>query len=162
MILGGCGEEAAPSPQQMIEQAGRLPQPLPGRYRSETRLTGLDLPGAGEAEAALLRDRLRAVQPQLREFCLSAADAQQGFAPMVRQLRQGDCTIAQFSAADGRMQAQLTCAAPGDVTARIRMTGTAGQRTSQMRLSITQQGPAIPGGRLLLDMEVRNTRIGSC
>lgn len=162
MILGGCGEDAPPSPQQVIEQAGHLPQPLPGRYRSETRLTALDLPGAGEVDAKLLRDRMQAVQPQLREFCLSAAEAQQGFAPLVKQLQQGDCAVAQFSADKGQLQAELTCDAPGHVRARIRMTGTAGQRESQMMLSITQQGPAIPGGRLLLDMEVHNTLIGSC
>lgn len=162
MTLGGCGEEAPPNPLQVAEQAERLQRPLPGRYRSETRLTGLDLPRAGEGDARLLRARLEAIQPQVREFCLSGAEAEQGFAQLLRQMQDGDCRIAQFNADKGSLKAELQCTVPGNVAARIRMTGTAGERTSQMDLSITQEGPAIPGGRLLLDLEVNNRLVGSC
>lgn len=160
--MGGCGEQAPPSPKQIIEQAGGLLQPLPGLYRSETRLTALDLPGASEADAKLLRGRMEVVQPQLREFCLSEQDAKGGFGPFLQQMQDGDCHVASFTVHKGKLRAELTCAPSGNVTAHIRMTGIAGESESRMTLSIRQQGPAIPGGRLLLDMEVHNTRAGSC
>lgn len=162
MMTGGCGEEAPPSPQQVIEQAGRLLQPLPDRYRSVTRLTALDLPRASEVDARLLSARMESIEPQTREFCLSAAEAEQGFARLLQQMQDGECHIAQFAADEGDLKAELDCTTPGNVAARIRMTGIAGERSSRMDLSITQEGPAIPGGQMLLDMEVRNQPVGSC
>lgn len=162
MLAGGCGENAPPGPEQVKRQAASLPQPLPGRYRSETRLVQLDLPGTGKEDARLLQQRMSAVQPQVRMLCLTMAEAQQGFAPLVRQMQQGACTVSRFDTTGGRLDAEMICPLDGGGTSRIALSGTAQQRESTLDMRITQSAPSIPGGRMVLDMEVRNRWIGTC
>jgi hypothetical protein len=159
--LAGCGQ-AAPSPDRVRQEAAELVLPEPGRYRSETWLVGIDLPGAAPAEARLLRDRMAQVPPQVRTFCLTAAEAAEGFGPMLRHLQQGDCTADRFEASQARISAQLTCAAPFETGARIGIEGTAGPRRSDIDLTIRQTGPDIPGGELRMRLAVQTRWSGRC
>lgn len=159
--LAGCGP-AASSPDRVRREAATLVLPEPGRYRAETRLVGLDLPGTAPAEARLLRDRMAQVQPQVRTFCLTAAEAEEGFAPMLRHLQQGDCTADRFEASQTRISAELTCAAPFRAGARIGIEGTAGPRRSDIDLTIRQTGPDIPGGELRMRLTVQTRWSGRC
>lgn len=161
IIIGGC-QQKAPSAQEVLEQASHLEAPLPGLYRSETRLEQFALPGASRRDAQLLRRRMAGVQPQVAQSCLTPEQARQGFAPLVQQLQQGDCRFDSFVANSAAMRAELHCTAPGGVQSHVRMEGTGAAAGSTMRLSIDQRGPAIPGGVQTMTLQVVNRRIGSC
>lgn len=160
-IIGGC-QQNAPSPQEILEQASHLEAPLPGLYRSETRLQDFALPGASNRDAQLVRRRMGGVQPQVSQSCLTPDQARQGFAPLVRQLQQGDCRFDNFVANSGQMRAELHCTAPGGVLSHVQMEGTGAASGSTMQLTIEQRGRAIPGGLQTMTLNVVSRRVGSC
>lgn len=160
-IIGGC-QQKAPSAQEILEQASHLEAPLPGLYRSETRLEAFALPGASRRDAQLLRRRMAGVQPQVAQSCLTPEQARQGFAPLVQQLQQGDCRFDSFVANSGQMRAELHCTAPGGVLSHVQMEGTGAASGSSMRLTIEQRGPAIPGGLQTMTLNVASRRVGRC
>lgn len=161
IIIGGC-QQKAPSTQEVLEQASHLAAPLPGLYRSETRLEAFALPGASRRDAQLVRRRMAGVQPQVSQSCLTPAQARQGFAPLVQQLQQGDCRFDSFVANSAAMRAELHCTAPGGVQSHVQMEGTGAAGGSTMQLTIEQRGTAIPGGLQTMTLNVVSRRVGSC
>jgi hypothetical protein len=161
LTLGGC-DASGPGDKDVLREGARLVKPLPGLYRSTTRLTAFELPGADPQTAATMRDKFGQVLPQTREYCLTPAAAERGFEDMVRQSQQGDCTFDRFVADKTRLSARMHCRSGAELTSDVSVEGTGAPDRSHVDLAIVQSGPGIPGGSETIAMAIDNQRIGDC
>lgn len=161
LSLTGC-EARGPDNAAVLAEAGKLAEPLPGLYRSTTTFAGYDLPEASPREAAIVRERMAGLAPQVREFCLTPEEARGGFRDMLKAMQEGDCSIVRFAAADGKVDARMRCQGQGGVASQVTMAGEAAAERSRIALDIEQSGDAIPGGRSRMRMHVVSERIGDC
>ncbi|MGX7894681.1 DUF3617 family protein [Tsuneonella sp. HG222] len=157
--LSGCG--SGPDDAQVLAEAGRLAEPLPGLYRSTTTLESYEMPGAAMDQAQIARRRME-IEPQVREYCLTPEEAAGGFRRMLADMQDGDCAIERFETLDGRLSAAMRCAGENAIVSHIAMSGEADPERSNMTLAIEQQGDALPGGSVRMRMNVRNERTGDC
>ncbi len=166
LLLSACGSGGTsaeqPSEDQILERAGKLEQPIPGLYRSVTRITAYELPGAPPEEARLARERMLGVEPQESQRCLSAEEAKTGFRTMLQAMQNDECRFDSFTTAGAKMSAVMRCAASDGGSSVITMEGVGRSSESSMDLLIEQQGLAIPGGTATIRMTVENRRIGDC
>ena len=160
-LLAACAPDP-PDDAEVLASSAELPAPQPGLYRSTTRLTSYDLPLAAPQEAAAMRERMAAVAPSHAEHCLTPEEAAGGWRSLVAALNEGSCHLERFATTDGRLDALVACTAPGPITTRMAVTGTATATSSQMTMRINQQGDAIPGGEQVLEMAVESQRVGDC
>ena len=161
LLLAGC-EAPGPDDAEVLAEAEKLAEPLPGLYRSTTSFEGYELPGATAREAEIVRERMASLSPQVREFCLTPEDAQGGFREMLTAMQEGDCTVERFAAQDGRLDARMRCSGRGGIESRVTMAGEADPVRSRLSLDIEQSGDAIAGGRSRMLMQVASERIGDC
>jgi hypothetical protein len=161
LMLGGC-DTSGPDEKDVLREGAKLVKPLPGLYRSTTRLTAFELPGADPQTADIMRDKFAQVLPQTREYCLTPAAAERGFEDMVRQSQQGDCTFDRFVADETRLSARMRCRSGAELTSDVSVEGTGAPARSHVDLRIVQSGPGIPGGSETIAMSADNQRIGDC
>jgi hypothetical protein len=163
IVLAGsaCGS-TGPSEEDILEQGERMVKPVPGLYASTTALEEFEMPGASLQEAARMRERMGGIEPQMREFCMSPEEAEQGFAQMLAQSQSGNCRFSRFVVNDRRLSASMTCEDPTGYHASVEMDGLGGERESHLTLRILQQGPGIAGGSLRMRMQVDNQHLGDC
>ncbi|WP_305096708.1 DUF3617 domain-containing protein [Croceibacterium aestuarii] len=159
--LAGC-EAKAPDDHAVLEEAGKLAEPLPGLYRSTTTFEGYALPNADAEDARIVRERLAGLSPQVREFCLTPADAKGGFREMLKSMQDGDCTIERFAARREALDAQMRCTMKAGGSSLVTMTGTADPQSSRIKLEIEQMSDAIPGGEARMTIAIANQRTGDC
>ncbi|GAA0274910.1 hypothetical protein GCM10009127_14350 [Alteraurantiacibacter aestuarii] len=160
-VLAGCSSEP-PSQEDMLASAGNMVKPLPGLYRTTSRLTSFDLPSASPQEAQRMRTMMDVLEPQEGTICLTGADADEGFVALLRDIQEGDCAVESFDAGATRLHARLQCPGAGGSSSTVEMTGTGSAESSRMQLDIEQRGPAIPGGLLEMQFVVENQRVGDC
>jgi hypothetical protein len=161
LLLAGC-QPSKPDARQVLAEGDKLTKPLPGLYRSTTTLTAFELPGADPETADIMRDRFAQVLPQRRDFCLTPQAAARGFADMIRQSQQGDCTIDRFVANRSKLSASMTCRAANKLQSTISVEGEGEPTRSHIALEIVQRGPSVPGGSETIGMSIDNVRLGDC
>ena len=161
LLLAGCQAEK-PDQTDVLHEGAKLVKPLPGLYRSMTRLTAFDLPGADPQTEDLMRDKFGQILPQTREFCLTPAAAERGFQDLVRQGQQGDCAFDRFVAGKTGLSARMHCRSGANLTSDVSVEGTGAADRSHVDLAIVQAGPSIPGGSETISLAVDNMRIGDC
>jgi hypothetical protein len=159
--LAAC-QQRGPGDGPVLAEGAKLAKPLPGLYRSTTRLTAFELSGTDPQTEDMMRDRFAQVMPQRREFCVTAQAASRGFEDMLRQSQQGDCTIKRFVANNSRMSAQMTCRLGPKLSSAVSIEGTAEATRSHVELEIVQTGPSVPGGSETIALTVDNERAGDC
>jgi hypothetical protein len=160
-LLCGCGERR-PDAKQMQAEANKMTKPLPGLYRSTTKLTSFELPGADPEVADTMRDRFAQVLPQVRDVCVTPEAAQRGFADFIRQSQQGDCKTEEFSADTSALRARMTCRLGPKLASTVTMDGTGEPTHSHIDLEIVQTGPSVAGGSETIAMTIDNVRVGDC
>ena len=161
LCLAAC-QARAPGNKDVLQQGARLVKPLPGLYRSTTTLTAFELPGADPQTADTMREKFGRILPQIRETCLTKAEAEHGFQDMLEQTQQGQCTIDGFTADAGNLDAKMHCRSGDKLTSTIAVAGTAAPDRSRVTLDIDQAGPSIPGGRETISLTVDSQRVGDC
>ena len=160
LALAGCGP-SAPRDKDVLAQGAKLVKPLPGLYRSSTRLTAFELPGADPETADTMRDKFSRILPQTSDFCLTPQAAAHGFEDMLRHTQQGDCTFERFDADASRLSARMHCRS-GQVASEVTVEGTGARDRSHVSIEIAQLGSKIPGGSETISLEVDNRRVGDC
>jgi hypothetical protein len=160
-LIAACNEQG-PDNKEVLAQSDKLVKPRPGLYRSTTTLAAFDLPGADPRTADMMRDKFGQIMPQTREFCLTPAAAARGFADMVRQSEQGDCTFERFVANAQRLSARMNCRSGEKLRSAVSIEGTGAPDNSHVNVEIVQSGPGIPGGSETISLKVDNRRIGDC
>jgi hypothetical protein len=161
LMLAGCHAKG-PDEKAVLHEGAKMVKPLPGLYRSTTRLTAFELPGADPQTADIMRDKFGQILPQTREFCLTPAAAEGGFEDMVKESQQGDCTFDRFVADQTRLSAAMRCRSGPSLTSTVTVEGTGAPDRSHVDLSIVQSGPSIPGGSETIALAVDNRRLGDC
>ena len=161
LMLAGCHAKG-PGEKDVLHEGAKMVKPLPGLYRSATRLTGFDLPGADPQTEDVMRDKFGRILPQARDFCLTPAAAERGFQDLVKQSQQGDCAFDRFVADQTRLSARMHCRSGPSVTSDVSVEGSGAPDRSHVDLTIVQSGANIPGGSETISLTVDNWRLGDC
>ena len=164
--LAACKKEEAPegpkSADQVAQASAGPPRPLPGLYRSEVQMISMEAPGMPPQMAEQMKRSL-AARRSTNEFCLTPAQAEKGYEERVKKLAgRPDCAFDRYSAAGGKLDAQLTCKADGGMTSVMTMQGMMSPSGSDVTLGMTQSGGQMPGGSMTMQMHVKSERIGDC
>lgn len=168
LALAACGSEPdqPKTAEEVIEAADELVKPRPGLYRSSAEVIEFEIPGIPPEQATRMRDMVAGLQGEQRTQCLTEAEAEEGFQRVVKRLGEGQdgitCTFSRFDAAGNDLDAALTCSGPSGVDAEMTIDGTVEEERSRMRMAMSQQSGAIPGGEMRMTMEVVSERIGDC
>lgn len=160
--LSACGEPAALSEAEILARADTLPKPMPGLYLSTTQMQSFDLPGASPEVSERERSRLSDLDPEVSERCISQAEAERGFAPLVEAMAVEACRFTQFDVDGSQLDAALSCENADGSSSEVTMEGMAGPRLSRLDNTIVRTGPDIPGGSQEFTMRTVNERIGDC
>ncbi|HMO69215.1 MAG TPA: DUF3617 domain-containing protein [Novosphingobium sp.] len=163
LALAGCNAGDEPRSQAEAEEVARqMVKPMPGLYRSTSRLVSFDVPGMPPAQAEQLR-QMFSTTAQGREYCLTPEEAGQGMEGALKKLAEGKCSYDRFNADGEVLDAKLTCETGRDMKATIAMKGTMSADGSQMRMEVEQSMPGAPGGSSVkMVAEIASERIGEC
>jgi hypothetical protein len=166
MALAACsgGEEEAGSGEtisneEVAERAREAVRPEPGLYRSTVELLEVDLPGAPEGMADMMK-RAMGESNTANEYCLTQEQVDEGFEEMARNSQNGDCSFERFDADGGKIDAVMNCKAPDGNTARMTMQGTGGPTSSEMTMTMASEVPGM--GTANMRMKATHERIGDC
>lgn len=159
-LLAGCGsgesETGAGAPQAKVAD---LPgAPLPGRYRTTVRVTGVAIPGMDAKQAAAMFGP----EGHVSETCLSADGGALGLQRFAAQAERGKCTYESFTARDGKVDGVMVCTVAQGVTARSRVSGTYSPSGSLLRITAEAGAAGDPGSAMRMDSEIASERIGDC
>ena len=152
---GLTGEAAA---KKVAAARADLPRPDPGLYRTTVEMVDVDLPGAPEGVAEMMRNSMK--QDRASDYCVTAADVEKGYEEMVRRSQQGDCTFQRFDVVGGKIDAEMTCRGDRGGMSTIAMSGTAGRTSSDMDVRMKMELPGMGEGTMR--MKSRSERIGAC
>lgn len=165
LALAACGKSAdAPkSPEQVAKEAAAagIARPQPGQYRVTTRVTNVSVPGM-PADTAKQMQGMFSATGHSAEFCLTPQQAGMGYEEMTRRAAEGNCTYDRFTAADGKLDAAMTCQTGKGMTTKSEMSGTFSPTGSQMTMKSDATMPDMPGGGMHMEAEVVTQRIGDC
>ena len=168
LSLAACGSEpdAPPTAEAVAEAAGNLIKPTPGLYRSSASITEFEVPGMPPQQAAQMKEMMGSSAAQSTESCLTAAQAEEGFQKMAKQLSEGQqgvaCEFDKFDAAGSKLDADLTCSGPGGANVNMEMDGDIEPEKSTISMKMTQKNAGVPGGEVRMVMQVKSERIGDC
>lgn len=168
LSLAACGskepaEPAEPSSMAQVRQeAAELQRPLPGQYRQTTELKGIDVPGMPKEAADRMMEMMQ--KAQVREFCLTAEEADKGFRDMFENVGRddGECTYSRFDVNGGTLDARMECKTPGGGTGMITLAGNIGETGSDVTMSMDVRGGSEPMGNMKMKMRMKTERLGDC
>jgi Protein of unknown function (DUF3617) len=136
-------------------------RPEPGKYRITTKFTKVDIPGLPPAAAANA-GKMFSNTGQSTEFCLTPEQAAMGYEEMTKRAAQGKCTYDRFSAANGKLDAAMTCETGKGMTTKSQVSGTFTPTGSNMTMASEATMPGTPGGRMTMEGSVVTERLGDC
>ena len=165
LSLAGCSSETdadvdgdgVVSQEQMAEAAKYAVKPAPGKYKSTARLVDVDIPGAPDNVVEMMRGSMG---EQTSETCLTQEDADKGFEEMAKGSQNGDCTTNKFVVNGGDIDAEMTCAIPGQGEMKMTMDGTG--TSTNMDMTMTMEGEMPGMGPAKMTMKIVSERIGDC
>lgn len=151
----GAGEGGgAVAPGAVAGAAAAMPRPEPGLYRTTITMTGIDVPGMGANVPGH-----GSGMTTTNEYCLTEAEAAQGYEEMVKRGQDQSCTYERFSVAGGRLDAVMVCRSDNR-QARMEMTGTATPTGSEfdavMKMDLDGRGNGA------MRFNAKHERIGDC
>ncbi|MBK9011239.1 DUF3617 domain-containing protein [Novosphingobium sp.] len=159
-LLAGCGsgdgEQAAPDRQ--AQATGPSDAPLPGRYRTTVRVTGVAIPGMDAKQAAAMFGP----QGHASESCLAADGAANGMRRFAAQAERGQCRYEKFTASAGKVEGVMVCAVAQGVIARSQVSGTYSPSGSLLKITAEAGASGQPDSAMRMDSEIASERIGDC
>ena len=166
LLLAACGssDPAAESGEGASDAANSGPavgspvKPQAGLYRTTMEVLEVNMPGAPPQAAGMMKQMMGG---RSHEYCLTQADVDKGFEPMVRQSQKdGDCNFKRFNSVGGKIDAQMVCNAGENRTMTMTMNGTATPVRSEM--TMTMVGDMMGRGESTIRMKAIHERIGDC
>lgn len=163
-ILTACNSADKPkSPEEVKQEVAKVERPRPGLYRTTSKIVSFEVPGMPPAQA----ERMKAMfttTGESREYCLTKEEAEKGWEAATKKLADGNCKYDRFNAGSGSLDAKLTCQTGQGMKSTIEMNGTMTSTGSQMKMSVAQVAPQMPGGNggIRMVAEVSSQRIGDC
>lgn len=145
------------SREELTAAASDAVKPDPGQYRSTMELLSVDLPGAPEGVADMMKNSMSS---QTSEYCLSPEDVDKGFEQMAAQSQEGGCVVKRFDIDGGSFEADMTCGAGELAEMRMSMKGTGTETSAEMFMDMEGEMPGL--GAMTMKMKINNERIGDC
>lgn len=161
-MLAGCGDPTPPTDAEISAAAAKLPKQKPGRYTMTTRLVDYDLPGASPQEADTARSQLGSLIPQTMTACLGERDVDLAFKDTLNEMKAGKCTIDRFEVDGSELDAAATCTTVHGVISKVGVVGTSSAESTRSTITLDQQNPKIPGGKVTMVLESESRRQGDC
>lgn len=163
LTLSACNKADKPKSEDEVKtEIARMAKPMPGLYRSSSKVISFEMPGMPPAQAERMK-QMFATSQQSRDFCLTKAEADKGYEEMTKKLAEGNCTYDRFTTSGNSLDARLTCQNGKEMKASIEMKGTISEEGSRMTMSVDQAAPHMPnGGAMKMVAEVVSQRIGDC
>ncbi len=150
VILAGCGAST---------DASKF---TAGKWKISMGMTSFEIPGATAEQQKMFQQAVGKAQTQ--EQCLGKAEADLGPKAMTEAFKQGgDCTVANFSASDGKIAGKMSCNLQGGngMTA-MEIAGSFTNENFNMEMQSELLQKDLPGGKANVTMEVKGERIGDC
>lgn len=145
-----------------VQQAGGTGSFVnPGRWVSKVTIEQMTMPGIPAGAAAQMKSL--AGQVQTHESCLTPEEVKQPKADFFAG-NDKNCRYDHFTMAGGKIDAQMTCQAPGkgDSAMKMTMAGTYSGDAYQMEMGMTSDaGDALTKG-MAMKMRVDANRVGQC
>jgi hypothetical protein len=168
LVIAGCGKEAKEpvSSDKIVAEAGKLAQPLPGRYETKVKLLQFAVPGLPAAQADRIKSMMGNVGGETTSYCLTPEEAKKGFEESVRKMSEGQggmsCDFSRFDVDGGKLAAEMACKGPQGMTSEMKLDGTATAQSTSMHMAMTQKAAMIPGGEMRMEMQMDSHRTGDC
>lgn len=161
LTIAGCGKKEEEKKAEATPTAAAIPQPLPGKYRTTMKVTGMSIPGLPEGQAAKMKGMFSATG-QTSEFCVTPEDAARGFEEFNKHAARGDCKWERYEAKDGALDARMTCQTGKGMTGTYDMKGTFTPTGSDFTMKMVQSMPGVPGGGMTMEAQAKTERVGDC
>ncbi|MBX7495312.1 DUF3617 domain-containing protein [Qipengyuania sp. 6B39] len=147
--------------EEAASKAGDMVKPQPGKYRATVEFVDIDMPGAPQQVQDMMRGMFDQ-GPQTHEYCLTKEEAEKGFEEMAKRAQEdnGECSFEKFDVEGGSIDAVMNCKAGKEGTARMTMTGTGSETSSQMTMVMNAETP--DGQSMAMTMKSSQERIGDC
>lgn len=166
--LAGCGSEpsAEKSADEVIAVANQMAKPLPGLYETTGQLREFSVPGVPAAQLEMMKKQFAANAGRTNTFCLTPAQAENGFEDMMRQLGEAgegvECAFSKFDASGTKLNAMLSCTGPSGTKMAMDMDGTVAPDRSDMMMTMKSSSSMMPGMEMTMVMKSESRRIGDC
>jgi len=162
VCLGGCSDGAADAGvdgKASVKDAAQtaraaMPRPEPGLYKTTVTMTNLAIPGLPPEMADHGKGMVTTV-----EDCLTQAEVDEGFAALLKQGQDGECSFESFNLAGGKIDAVMLCKAQGRST-RTEMSGTTTKAGADLAATTAMDFDGL--GKATLTFTTRHERIGAC
>ena len=162
LALAACQADDKPKTEDQVRgEAAKLAKPVPGQYRSTSKLISFEVPGMSTEQSERIK-QMFASNMQGRTYCLTEAEADKGFEEAMKKLPQGKCSYDRFSVSGNYLEAQLSCETGKDMKGVIGLKGTVSETGSQITMSVEQGAPGMEGNKLKVVAEVASERTGDC
>ncbi len=151
------GEEV--SMEEVAERAKESAiKPEPGQYRVTMEVLEVDVPGAPEGAADMMRGMMAG---RSHSYCLTQEDVEKGFEQMARNSQEDDnCSFQRFDIDGGDFDAKMTCDAQGQGTMTMTMKGKGTPTSSEVEM--TMKGNMTGMGDSTIRMKASHERTGDC
>lgn len=142
-------------------------QRQPGEWETAVTLKSMEIPGAPQQMAEMMRGRVG--QTQTGRECLTPEKARDPMGDMRRMLSQGsgqNCNFTDQTFSGGTIRIHGTCPGPNGQSGEVSLEGSYTETTLQATMNVNIQGApgaSIPGATgMRMSAEVRGRRIGEC
>lgn len=133
-------------------------KPEPGQYRVTMEVLEVDIPGAPEGAADMMRGMMSG---QSHSYCMTQEDVDKGFEEMARNSQEGsDCSFQRFDIDGGEFDAKMTCRADGQGVMTMTMKGSGTPTSSEV--DMTMEGNMGGMGDSTIRMRAKHERTGDC
>ena len=168
LALSACGTEPAEekSADDVIAAVSQMAKPLPGLYETKAELREFTVPGVPASQLKMMKQQFAANADRTDTFCLTQAQADNGFEDMIRQMGEmGEgvkCVFSKFDASGTKLDAALSCTGPGGTEMAMDMNGMVAPSQSDMMMSMKSSSSMMPGMEMTMVMQSEYKRIGEC
>jgi uncharacterized protein DUF3617 len=131
-------------------------RPDAGKYSVNLNLVKADIPGAPQQ----MLDAMGGMMNRSFEYCLSEEEAEKGFEESLKEGQSDSCQIDKFALTGNDIDMAMTCAAEGQGSMQVSMTGTVSPTRSD--ISVVSKGTIPPFGDSNFEMTMLQERIGDC
>lgn len=131
-------------------------KPRPGRWESNVKIDGMDIPGMPPEAKAAMNKQMSAAQTFAT--CLTPEEAEKPDGGFFQAGAQ-DCKYDSFVMAGGRIDAVMTCKQQG---ANLKMTMGGTYSETEYAVKVSSTGEMQPGQTMSMDMAINSRRTGDC
>lgn len=168
LTLAACGDSATESGKmtesEVADEIAESRSLVPGQYQASFQITRFDMPGVPAEAQQQMRAMMTSAAQVQQSYCLTEEQARRGSQDMFRELSRGtgDCSFTRFDVDGEDVSGELTCTAQGGGQAKMTMTGTMGNNSSDMTMVTDITDASLPQGRAQMEMQVSTRRTGDC